>query len=80
MKKALLLNIKSNIAECFWNIDAEKELDQKDIDFIKNFAPAIYHNDVECYLWAFDTKLPSGRWLENIRFANDFANANALIL
>lgn len=80
MKKTLLLNIKSNIAECCWNIDAEKELDQKDVDFIKNFAPAIYHNDVECYLWAFDEKLPSGRWLENIRFSNDFTSATALIL
>ena len=78
--KNLLLNISSNIADCVWNIAARKALDNNDVDFIKNFARAIYHNDAECYLWAFDTKLPSGRWLENIRFANDFTSATALIL
>lgn len=78
--KNLLLNISSNIADCVWNIDARKALDNNDVDFIKNFAPAIYHNDAECYLWAFDEKLPSGRWLENIRFSNDFTSATALIL
>lgn len=80
MKNVLLLNIKSNVAEFYWNIDTEKEPEEKDVDFIKKFLPAIYHNDIECYLWAFDEKLPSGRWLENIRFSNDLTTATALIL
>ena len=80
MKTTLLLNIQSAISPVIWNIDAEKELEEMDVNFIKHFNPTIYHNDLECYLWSFDTKLPSGRWLENIRFANDFTSATALIL
>ena len=79
MKIKLLLNIQSAISPVIWNIDAEKELEEMDVNFIKNFNPTIYHNDVGCYLWAFDEKLPSGRWLENIRFDNALKTATALI-
>ena len=75
----LLLNIYNGKTETTWNIDAEKELDQIDVDFMKNFNPCIYHNDMDCYLWTFDTKLPSGKWLENIKFSNDLKTATALI-
>ena len=80
MKKTILLNVQSKISALVWNIDARKELDEVDVDFIKNFNPVIYHNDAESYLWAFDTKLPSGRWLENIKFDNALTTATALII
>lgn len=75
----LLLNVTDTKSGITWNIDARKELSAEDLDFIKKFSPNIYHNDLECYLWAFDKKLPSGRWLENIRFTNDLKTASALI-
>ena len=75
----LLLNVCNTKSGIEWNIDAKKELSAEDLDFIRTFNPAIYHNDLECYLWAFDTKLPSGRWLENMRFSNDLKTATALI-
>ena len=75
----LLLNVCNTKSGIEWNIDAAKELSAEDLDFIRTFNPAIYHNDLECYLWAFDTKLPSGRWLENMRFSNDLKTATALI-
>ena len=80
MKSRSLLNIQSAISPVIWNIDAKKELEEKDVDFIKNFSPAIYHNDVDCYLWAFDEKLPSGRWLENIRFDGAITTETALVI
>lgn len=36
-------------------------------EFIQNFDPVIYFNDLTCVHWCFDEKLPSGRYLENIR-------------
>lgn len=72
--------IKSTAAPVKWVLNLAEPLHKKDIDFIKDFSPIIYHNDLECYLWAFDTKLPSGRWLENMRFSNDLKTATALIL
>ena len=62
-----------------WEIDTEKELSTEEHEFLKTFCPGIYHNDIECYLWAFDTKMPSGRWLENIRFSSDLKTATAYI-
>ena len=70
--------IKSNIADAVWRIETDN-LSEEDELFIQNFDPLIYHNDLEGYLWAFDTKLPSGRWLENMRFKNDLAEALAYI-
>jgi hypothetical protein len=55
-------------------------LPPSDVDFIKTFNPTIYHNDIECYLWAFDTKLPSGLWLENMRFSNYLTTCDALVI
>lgn len=36
-------------------------------EFIRNYNPVIYCNDLTGESWCFDTKLPSGGWLENIR-------------
>lgn len=43
-----------------------KEMAAKDSEFLKNFDPVIYWNDVDCYYWGFDQRLPSGRWITNI--------------
>lgn len=65
------MKIESKARKSIWNIKTEDEISRSDKEFIETFNPEIYHNDLECYLWAFDTKLPSGRWLENIRFSYD---------
>lgn len=62
-----------------WHIKNLFALSDADRQFIETFSPTIFHNDRECYLWAFDTKLPSGAWLENIRFSNDLKTATAYI-
>ena len=76
MYKILVSDTKPGIE---WEIDAEKELSADEHEFLKTFRPEIYHNDLECYLWAFDVKMPGGRWLENIRFSNDLKTAMAYI-
>lgn len=74
------MKIKSKIANVVWSIDTKVKLAQEDISFIENLNPIIYHNDQTCKLWAFDEKLPSGKWLENIFFNNEITIAKALIL
>lgn len=61
-----------------WHISGSC-LTQEEVEFVRNFDPKIYHNDLECYLWAFDTKMPSGRWLENMRFNNALTEARAYV-
>lgn len=36
-------------------------------DFIANYNPVIYCNDLTGEEWCFDTKMPTGGWLENIK-------------
>jgi len=75
-----MVHIKSKLIPDFvWNIKNAVPISDDDKAFIETFAPPIYHNDVECYLWAFDTKLPSGKWLENVRFKNDLRSGTAII-
>ena len=63
------MKIKSIISDVIWNIEvSNNSLSNEDINFIENFNPTIYHNDIDCTLWVFDTELPSGRYLENIFF------------
>ena len=73
------MKIKSKISNVVWNIKINQILSSKDIDFIENFNPTIYHNDISCKLWAFDTKLPSGSWLENIIFNNEITEVEASV-
>ena len=42
-------------------------------DFIANYNPMIFYNDLTGKEWCFDTKLPTGGWLENIEptWSND---------
>ena len=62
--------IKSKVYTCVtWNIDYQKNnelLSEDDYDFIANYNPTIYNNDLTGKEWCFDTKLPSGKWLECI--------------
>ena len=71
--------IKSRVIPGFvWNIMVTDFFPSSDdIAFIETFSPIIYHNDIDCYLWAFDKKLPSGAWLENMRFKSDMKSATA---
>lgn len=66
----MMVIIKSKkSADVTWNIDYQKKneiLSEVDYDFIANYIPTIYFNDLTCKEWCFDTKLPSGNWLENI--------------
>ena len=36
-------------------------------DFIANYNPVVYCNDLTGEEWCFDVKLPTGGWLENIQ-------------
>ena len=76
----MIIKINSRICDVVWNLNINKDLSKEDINFIEEFNPTIYHNDIDCTLWTFDTKLPSGRYLENIKFNNQITEAKALIL
>lgn len=71
--------IKSKVNESFtWYINNKRELLQSEIEFIEHFSPIIYHNDLSCEHWAFDIKMPSGGWIENIKVNNELTYAKAL--
>ena len=73
--------IKSNIIpNARWEIKREifsingnralkhnQEIVKAENDFIANYNPTIYCNDLTGENWCFDTKLPTGGWLENIK-------------
>lgn len=74
-----MAKIKSNLnPEFTWEIKAVG-LTTEEITFIKTFNPSVFSNDQTGTLWAFDTKMPSGRWLENIIFSCDLTKATAAI-
>lgn len=62
-----------------WDIETAGGLSHAEIKYIKGLQPAIFCNDLTATLWAFDCKMPGGRWLENISFSNDLKNVNAYI-
>lgn len=43
------------------------EIVRMENEFIANYNTIIYCNDLTGEEWCFDTKLPSGGWLENIK-------------
>ena len=49
-----------------WTVDTD-ELSVEDKEFLKHFIPNTYYSDADAYEYAMDEKLPSGRWLENIK-------------
>lgn len=75
------MEIRSKISKAVWKIKVKNsDLCDADIKFIENYNPAIFHNDLTGKLWAFDDKLPSGRWLENMEISNELDVVTALIL
>lgn len=49
-----------------WTINGKKKLSDEDVNFLKSFFPAVYWSDDTCRNWCFDTKMPSGKWIEDI--------------
>lgn len=43
------------------------EIVKNENDFIASYNPVVYCNDLTGEEWCFDTKLPTGGWLENIK-------------
>mgnify|MGYP003593356811 CR=1 FL=1 len=83
MKRTITSNVlTSGCNKTKWNITikSDNDLSEEDKGFIQNYASSIYHNDITCKLWMFDTKLPSGRWLENISLNNELTVAKALVM
>lgn len=75
-----MLKIQSGINQTMiWNIKTDLVLGKADIKFIKKLALDIFYNDLTGEYWAFDTKLPSGKWLENITFTNEMKEINTII-
>lgn len=75
------MRIKSKvIPDAYWEIERQivykddegrtlkytPEIIEVENEFIANYSPVIYNNDLTGKLWGFDTKLPTGGWLENI--------------
>ena len=52
---------------------------QEDADYIKNMPFIIFFNECDLYYWSSDERLPSGRWLENIRWEDGLSNVMAYI-
>lgn len=63
-----------------WKIETAEIIPATDHEHIKKMNPTIFWNDKECYYWAFDTQLPSGKWLEMIRPEPEKHIINAIIL
>jgi hypothetical protein len=59
-REALLIN--SNRA-----LKHDQKIIEAENDFIANYNPIVYCNDLTGEEWCFDTKLPTGGWLENIK-------------
>jgi hypothetical protein len=77
----MLTEIKSALCDHFtWKITSDAPLQPEDAQFIAAFFPDIYHSDLDCVHWAYDTKLPSGLWLENMYFPNDLTSCTAEVL
>lgn len=74
------MRIKSNVVpDARWEIKREillvngnralkhsTEIVRIENDFIANYNPIIYCNDLTGKEWCFDAKMPTGGWLENI--------------
>ena len=80
MKNYTVITSKETCTGLNWVIDTKMPLSEADRDFIAFFSPAVFFNDVSCYHWAYDTKLPSERWLENMSFSEDLKTIKAAVL
>ena len=80
MKNYTVITSKETCTGMNLVIDAKSKLSEDDRDFIEILSQVVFFNDVSCYHWAYDTKLPSGRWLENMNFSEDLKTIKALVL
>ena len=75
-----LYSIKSNNSDITWTIKSEnKDLTKEEIKYISDFMPDIWHDpNFEIYM-CYDKKMPSGRWISEIRFSKDRTTAFAYV-
>lgn len=76
----IVITRKDTKAGLNWVLDAKKPLSDSDMDFIKTFSPVTFWNDSDGRNWAFDEKMPSGRYLENMKFTEDGTTVKAKVL
>lgn len=48
-------------------LKSNSDIFNREKEFIANYNPIVYCNDLTGEEWCFDTKLPTGGWLENIK-------------
>ena len=58
------LRVWHTSGEFKWDLKTDKSIDAVDMEFLRNYNPVLYWNDIECYHWIFAFKLPSGRWVD----------------
>ena len=80
MVKYTIITSKETLTNINWVIDAKSPLSEADQDFLITFEPPIYFNDISGYHWTYDKKLPSGRYLENMKFSEDLYTIRATVL
>lgn len=75
-----VITLKSRVLpDITWKIKSpDYFITEKDREYIKNLNPVVYSNDLTGESWAFDIKLPTGRWLEHIVYKNGSLNAFVL--
>ena len=54
-------------------------LAESDLSFLKSHEFIIYWSDTDCHHWSFDVELPSGRWIENIRWEDGLKRVRAYV-
>lgn len=80
MKNYTVITSKETCTGMNWVIDTKTPLSEADRDFLIEFDPPIFFNDINCFYWSYDKKLPSGRYLENMSFSEDLKTIKALVL
>lgn len=80
MKNYTVITSKETCTGMNWVIDTKTPLSEADRDFLIEFDLPIFFNDINCFYWSYDKKLPSGRYLENMSFSEDLKTIKALVL
>lgn len=80
MKNYIVITSKETYTGLNWVIDAKSPLSEADRDFLIEFDPPIFFNEISCCHWSYDKELPSGRYLENMSFSEDLKTIKATIL
>ena len=77
-----VVRIKSlSMDDVMWEIKTNVSyLNDEDYAYIEDMIPTIYWHNEGGYYWAYDVKLPSGAWLENMRISDTLTRITALVL